>query len=123
VKSVARSFNGWAGSAAARASAAEAPQIAVAPPLSRPNSDWKPISLASSIDTLIVRTTETTTIPTGPQPSSAIWPTVMRKPSSATPKRSTWRAANSMPAAHGPSPDRKFIAMPSSSANSITGAP
>ncbi len=37
--------------------------------------------------------------------------------------RSTWRAVNSMPAAHGPSPERKFIAMPSSSANSITGAP
>ena len=62
-------------------------------------------------------------MPTGPQPSSAIWPTVMRRPSSATPKRSTWRAVNSMPAAHGPSLDRKFIAMPSSSANSITGAP
>ncbi len=37
VKSVARSLSGCGGSAAARASAAEAPQIAVAPPLSRPN--------------------------------------------------------------------------------------
>ena len=44
VKSVARSFSGCAGSAAASASAAEAPQIAVAPPLSRPNRLWKPIS-------------------------------------------------------------------------------
>ncbi len=123
MKSVARSFSGCAGSAAARASAADAPQIAVAPPLSSPNSDWNPISRASSIETPIVSTTETMTIPTGPQPSAVIWPAVMRSPSSATPKRSTWRAANSIPGAHGPSPERKFIAMPSSSANSITGAP
>ena len=48
-----------AGSAAASASAAEAPQIAVAPPLSSPNRLWKPISRASSIDTPMVSTTDT----------------------------------------------------------------
>ena len=71
----------------------------------------------------MVSTTATTTIAAGCQPSSAIWPSVMRRPSRATPTRSTWRAVNSMPGAQGPSPERKFIAMPSSSANSITGAP
>ena len=123
MNSVARSFSGWFGSAAASASAAEAPQIAVAPPLSRPNRLWKPISLATAIDAPIVSTTAITTMASGCQPSSTTWPSVMRKPSSATPKRSTVRAVNSMPGRHGPSPDRKFIARPSSSANSITGAP
>ncbi|MNF79894.1 hypothetical protein D3C84_621240 [compost metagenome] len=37
VNNVARSFCGWLGSAAASANAAEAPQIAVAPPVSMPN--------------------------------------------------------------------------------------
>ena len=123
MNSVARSFSGWFGSAAASASAAEAPQIAVAPPLSRPNRVWNPISRAASIDTPIVSNTDTTMIATGCHPSSATWPTVMRSPSSATPMRSSCRPANSIPGLHAPSPDRKFIAMPSNSANSITGAP
>ena len=59
MNSVARSFSGCAGSAAASASAAEAPQIAVAPPVSRPNRRWKPISRAASIDTPMVSTTDT----------------------------------------------------------------
>jgi hypothetical protein len=75
------------------------------------------------MDTPMVSTTAATMRATGVQPSSAIWPTVMRRPSKATPVRSTWRAANSMPAAQGPPSDRKFIAVPSSRANSITGAP
>ncbi len=79
-ESVARSFIGWFGSAAASAIAAEAPQIAVAPPLSRPNRVWKPISRAASIDTPIVSATVSTTIAIGCQPRSAIWPSVMRKP-------------------------------------------
>ncbi|MNI48717.1 hypothetical protein D3C81_1666800 [compost metagenome] len=37
VNNVARSFCGWFGSAAANANAAEAPQIAVAPPVNMPN--------------------------------------------------------------------------------------
>ena len=97
--------------------------MAVAPPLSRPNSAWKPISRATSIDTAIVNDTDTATPSTGSQPSAATWPAVMRRPSRATPTRSTLRAANSMPGAQGPSLARKFIARPSSSANSITGAP
>ena len=50
VNSVARSLPGCAGKAAARASAADAPQIAVAPPDNRPNSTLKPMARATSID-------------------------------------------------------------------------
>ena len=71
----------------------------------------------------IVRATPLTTISTGPQPSAATWPAVMRSPSSAMPMRSSCFALNSMPARHGPPSDRKFIAIPSNSANSMTGAP
>ena len=72
----------------------------------------------------MVSATEITTSRTGPKPSSAICAVVMRRPSSATPSRSTVRAVNSMPGLQGPSSSaRKFIAVPSSSANSITGAP
>ena len=123
VNKVARSFSGWGGSAAASASAADAPQIAVAPPLSRPNRMLKPISRATTIDAPIVSVTDSTTSNTGCQPSAATCASVIRSPSSATPQRSTWREVNSMPGLHGPSADRKFIAMPSKRANSITGAP
>ncbi len=123
MNSVARSLPGCAGKAAASANAAEAPQMAVAPPVSRPNKGWKPSARAASIDTAIVMATETTTSATGCHPSVATCVAVMRRPSRATPMRSTWRALNSMPGAHGPSSARKFIAMPSSNANSITGAP
>ena len=71
----------------------------------------------------MVIATDKTTSSTGCQPSATTWAAVMRRPNRATPMRSTWRALNSMPGAHGPSSARKFIAMPSSNANSITGAP
>jgi hypothetical protein len=95
----------------------------VAPPVSRPKKARKPSRRAATIETPIVSATLATTSTIGCQPSAATWAPVMRSPSSATPTRSSWRAVNSMPGAHGPSADRKFIAMPSSSANSITGAP
>ncbi|MNE37078.1 hypothetical protein D3C80_1309160 [compost metagenome] len=122
VNRVARSFCGWLGSAAASASAAEAPQMAVAPPVSMPNRRWKPSALAATTDTLMVTATRITTSATGFQPSPAICSRVMRMPSRATPMRSTVRAVNSMPALHLPSADRKLSAMPSSRANSMTGA-
>ncbi|MNY76087.1 hypothetical protein D3C86_2155530 [compost metagenome] len=71
----------------------------------------------------MVTTTRITTSSTGFQPSAAICSRVMRMPSSATPMRNTVRAVNSMPALQAPSPARKFSAMPSNNANSITGAP
>ncbi|MCY1411082.1 hypothetical protein D9M71_264640 [compost metagenome] len=123
MNSVAFSFCPWLGSAADSASAAEAPQIAVAPPESRPNSLLKPMARAATIDTRMVTLTSTTTIATGCQPRAAISVKVMRRPSSATPTRRISRAVNSMPALHGPSVARKFTDRPSSRANSITGAP
>ena len=97
--------------------------MAVAPPVSMPNRRWKPIHLATTTDRPMVTTTRVTTRTTGIQPSSAIWPRVMRMPSRATPMRSTLRAVNAIPSLQLPSALRKFRAMPSSRANSSTGAP
>jgi len=71
----------------------------------------------------MVSTTDSTTSSTGCQPSATTCAAVMRRPSSATPQRSTWRDVNSMPGLQAPSTERKFIAIPRISANSITGAP
>ncbi|MNE38589.1 hypothetical protein D3C80_1324930 [compost metagenome] len=111
------------GSAAARANAAEAPQMAVAPPVSMPKRRLKPKSLAARTETAMVTTTTITTKATGFQPRVAICSRVMRIPNRATPRRRTVRAVNSIPALHLPSPARKFSAIPSSNANNITGAP
>ena len=70
----------------------------------------------------MVSATESTTIAIGHAPSAVIWASVMRTPSSATPMRSSVLAENWMPGTQRPSVDRKFIAMPSSSANSIAEA-
>ncbi|MNJ77307.1 hypothetical protein D3C77_747680 [compost metagenome] len=88
-----------------------------------PNSRWKPSALAATTETRMVTTTTITTNATGFQPRPAICSRVIRIPSRATPIRRTARAVNSMPALHLPSSERKFNAMPSSNANSITGAP
>ncbi|MCY1543660.1 hypothetical protein D9M68_794860 [compost metagenome] len=114
--------------AADRASAADAPQMATAPPVSRPKNIWKPINRASTMPTAMVSATASTTMATGCQPSASTWSAVMRRPKSATPRRSTCRATKSMPAAlrvacPPSSCVRKFNAMPSSKANSMTGAP
>ena len=69
----------------------------------------------------MVSVTTAMTSTTGCQPSAAISPSVIRKPSSATPRRSTVRDAKAIPALQRSTSLRKFIAMPSSRANSITG--
>ncbi|MNP53811.1 hypothetical protein D3C76_1483180 [compost metagenome] len=81
------------------------------------------MALAAIIDTPMVTTTRITTSATTFQPRPAICSRVMRMPSKATPRRSTVRAVNSIPALHLPSVLRKFSASPSNRANSITGAP
>ncbi len=117
-------FSRWGcgGMAAASASAADAPQIAVAPPESRPKVLRKPSMRATPIEIRMVSATETTTPATGCQPSAEMSPKVMRRPSSATPQRSTVRAVKATPAAQLVSVARKFIETPSSNANSIIGA-
>ena len=72
VNSVARSFNGWAGKTVESASAADAPQMATEPPVSRPNTFLKPPRRASSKPHSMVVTTEPTTSSTGIQPKAAI---------------------------------------------------
>ena len=84
VNRVARSFCGWAGKVADRATR-PTPQIAVAPPVSSPNKPWKPSARAATTDSPIVRATHSSTIASGPQPSATTCSKVMRRPSSATP--------------------------------------
>src|SRR5690606_29703935 len=72
VNKVAFSFCGWLGSAAESANAAEAPQIAVAPPVSMPNKRWKPISLATTTDTEMVTIIKVSTSTIGCQPNAVI---------------------------------------------------
>jgi hypothetical protein len=119
---VSRSRVSLRGRTEAIASAAEAPQIATAPPERTPNIGDKPSRRASRNPNTIVVVTPTITVATGQAPSEAIWPSVMRTPSRPTPTRNTERDVNSMPATHRPSSCRKWNAIPNRSANSITGA-
>lgn len=105
------------------ASAADAPQIPTAPPDNSPKKVLKPINLATMMPNVMLATTEITTMATGCQPRACTCMAVMRRPSRATPQRSTRLATNSMPGLQRPSCDRKLMAMPSSRANSMTGAP
>ncbi|MCY1197889.1 hypothetical protein D9M72_92580 [compost metagenome] len=123
VNKVAFSFWAWLGNAADNANAAEAPQIAVAPPVNIPKSRLKPSTLAETIETEIVTATSVITKATGCQPKAVICPKVIRIPSKAIPMRNTVRAVNSIPALQRPSTDKKFSPIPSNKANSITGAP
>ena len=122
VRMVSRSLVSLRGKTEAMASAAEAPQIATAPPERTPNIDDRPMRRAKRNPNRIVVATPTITVATGHGPSEAIWLSVTRTPSKPTPSRSTDREANSMPATQRPSSCRKWKAMPNSSANSMTGA-
>src|SRR4029453_8794035 len=97
VKPVARSFLGSAGSAAEIAAAADAPQIAVAPPDSSPNSALKPIAFAAQIEARMVSVTTATTSTAGCQPIAATSPNVTRQPRNATPNLRTVREAKGKP--------------------------
>ena len=72
VNVVAFSLPGCAGSAADNASAAEAPQMAVAPPVRKPNSLLKPSNRAAAVETRIVTITDATTASSGAQLNCAI---------------------------------------------------
>ena len=123
VMTVSRSCVGPRGNTAAIASAADAPQIATAPPVSAPKPASSRALRASSQPLAIVSTTATAVSASTPTPSDWIWPKVMRMPSKATPTRRTVRDANSSPGWHRGSCERKLTAMPSNSAKSMTGAP
>jgi len=104
------------------ASAADAPQIATAPPVSVPNALPSLRTRAARIPQRIVSVTVTTTSAIVPQPSAATCEMVMRNPRSATPMRRTLLDASWMPGRHLPSSARKLSAMPSSNAKSIAEA-
>src|SRR5918994_2955096 len=89
VNRVAYSFRGWLGRAAEMAIAAEAPQIAVAPPDRTPKRGSNPIHRAASVDAPIVNATAPTTSRSGLQPSDITSVVVIFRPRSATPRRST----------------------------------
>ena len=116
VKTSSRSEFSSRGSTVAMAIAAEAPHIAVAPPVSTPKRrDWPKTRAASIPKTMVATTAATMTSPFF-HPSAASWSTVMRAPSRATPKRSTRRAAKSTPAFALPSMASELSAMPMRSA-------
>lgn len=77
------------------------------------------IATRISLTTVATSPVYTTTIATGCQASSAICPTVIRSPSSATPSRSTLRPVNAMPAAQGSWPDRKFSPCPAAARTAL----
>lgn len=83
----------------------------------------RPSSRAPSRPKRIVRTTPVMTkaISDAPRPISSS--TLMRAPSSATPKRRTLRAVTFIPGTQRPSSARKWKAMPRRSAISIAGTP
>ena len=107
VRMVSRSLFSSRGKTEAIASAAEAPQIATAPPESTPNKEVRPRRRASNMPNTIVVATPTMTVATGQSPSEAICTKVIRTPSKATPTRSTVREENSIPATQRPSSCRK----------------
>jgi len=103
------------------ASAAEAPQIATAPPVSKPKLRVRPALRASTMPHRIVSNTALAASTSAAPPRDWIWSNVMRAPSSATPRRRIERDAKSIPGLQRSSWERKLTAMPSSSANSMTG--
>ena len=122
VNRVSRSEFSVFGSTEEIARAADAPQIATAPPVRMPKSHLRPNSRASSRPAPMVIATHATTSMMGPVPSAKICDSVTRTPSRATPTRSSRLDVKLIPGTQRPSTARKWNAMPSSSANSITGA-
>ena len=96
--------------------AADAPQIAVAPPVRMPMRRERPSAFAAPIAEDDRDATPATMSPPLNQPRPPIWSIVIRAPSSATPKRRMRRATKSTPGLAMPSTATALSAMPSSSA-------
>ena len=103
--------------------AADAPQIAVAPPDRTPKRGSNPIQRAASVDAPIVSATAATTSRSGLQPSEVTSAIVIFRPKSATPRRSTNFDVKAMPGLQRSTSPRKFMASPIRSANSMIGPP
>src|SRR4030095_33399 len=111
VNRVADSFLGCGGRAADIAIAADAPQMAVAPPDRTPKRRLKPNKRATGTDTRIVSDTAAITSSTGPQPRPMTSPMVILNPSSATPSRRIKREVKVIPDWQAWTLLTKFIAM------------
>ena len=109
---VKRSLSLVCGSTDEMASAAEAPQIATAPPESKPSSRGRFIHLASSRPAAIVSTTASTIASADQGPSLATWLKVMRAPRRATPIRKRIRPQKSMPGLVRAMPFKKWNERP-----------
>ena len=109
------------GNIALMAIAAEAPQIATAPAVSKPNRQPWPKNRATQSPNKIVARTPSTTSPINCGPNPVIRSALIRTPKSATPTRNNVLPVKLIPATVLPSSPRKLTAMPSKSASSITG--
>jgi hypothetical protein len=107
----------------ANASAADAPQIATAPPAKAPNELLKPSQRAARTPLTIVSAATAAMAANATSPRSAICPVVMRRPTSTMPIRSNVRDAKARPGASRSSAPRKFMASPTSNAIKVSGAP
>ena len=90
--------------------------MATAPPVSTPTAAEPCRRRPSQAPKRMVATTANTTSAPVRQPVASTCASVMRAPSSATPVRSTVRAARAMPSFVAGVSARKFSAMPNSSA-------
>src|SRR3954462_13824977 len=108
-----RSECSFFGRTAAIAMAADAPQIATAPPVRSAKRHPRLNSRAPSIPNRMVRTTPAATKQRTPNPRLAISSTLIRIPRSATPKRRTPFALTAIPGTQRPSSARKWKTIPS----------
>ncbi|MNL09277.1 hypothetical protein D3C87_1300320 [compost metagenome] len=123
VSKVSRSLFSCLGSTAEIARAADAPQMATAPPVNTPKSARTPNRRALSQPTTMVAVTANTAASTVSQPSEPICSSVIRAPNSETPMRNRAREANSIPGRQRLCSLRKWQAMPNNRAYSSVGPP
>jgi hypothetical protein len=110
-------------SVADSAIAAEAPQMATAPPDKVPKAEENPRLRAASMPAPMVMPTMATTASSDCGPRAMICSSVMRAPTSTMAQRNNSLLASVRPGVSRRSADRKFMASPISSANRVSGAP
>ena len=110
-------------SVAESAMAADAPQIATAPPDSVPKAGPSRSACAVMTPARMVRPTMASTASSESGPSAMICASVMRTPTSTIAQRSRSRLAKARPGASRGSLPSMLSARPISSASSVSGAP
>src|SRR5437899_1250547 len=123
VNSVNFSFSLVCGSTAAIAIAADAPQMATAPPDRTPSVAGRPSHFDKPQPNSIVVTSAQITVTIGAMPNDTICANVTFAPNRPTPVRSTVLVQNSIPGRQVASCDRKWNAKPKNSAYNNCGPP